>query len=67
MDYVELSEAELNRRVKAFMDTARSRDPEKCALVCSKYPVLSVDQMNHVRRREIPVGLHPEGIPRERL
>jgi hypothetical protein len=42
------------------MGAARLSDPEKCALVCSKYPVKSQRQMRTIAETEIPVGLHPE-------
>ena len=45
--------------VRAFLATARMRDPEKHALVCAKYPVKSRHQMERIHRREIPVGLYP--------
>lgn len=46
--------------VKAFMAAARMSDPEKHAVVCAKYPVLSQRQMRRIAEIEIPVGLHPE-------
>jgi len=48
--------------VKAFMDAARVSDPEKHAVVCSKYPVKSNRQMQRISTIEIPVGLHPEAF-----
>lgn len=42
------------------MATARLLDPEKHALVCSKYPVKSHRQMRTISETEIPVGLHPQ-------
>lgn len=48
--------------VKAFMDAARMSDPEKHAVVCSKYPVKSNRQMRSIAEIEIPVGLHPEAF-----
>lgn len=48
--------------VKAFMDAARLSDPEKHALVCSKYPVKSRRQMRRIAEIEIPVGLHPQAF-----
>ena len=48
--------------VRAFMDAARLSDPEKHALVCSKYPVKSQRQMERISKTEIPVGLHPEAF-----
>ena len=48
--------------VKAFMDAARLADPEKHAVVCSKYPVKSRRQMERISKTEIPVGLHPEAF-----
>ena len=46
--------------VEAFMAAARLSDPEKHALVCSKYPVKSRRQMRTLSEIEIPVGLQPE-------
>ena len=48
--------------VKAFMDAARLSDPERHALVCSKFPVKSQRQMQRIAKTEIPVGLHPEAF-----
>ena len=48
--------------VKAFMDAARMSDPEKHALVCSKYPGKTRRQMQRIAKVEIPVGLHPEAF-----
>ena len=45
--------------VEAFMAAARLSDPEKHAVVCSKYPVKSRRQMRTISEIEIPVGLHP--------
>lgn len=42
------------------MAAAHLSDPEKHALVCSKYPVKSRRQMRTIAEHEIPVGLHPE-------
>jgi len=52
--------------VAEFMATARLSDPEKHALVCSKYPVKSRRQMRTISEIEIPVGLHPEIRPGQR-
>ncbi len=41
------------------MDAARESDPERYAVLCSKYPVLSRRQMRRIAETEIPVGLHP--------
>lgn len=46
--------------VADFMAAARIADPEKHALVCSKYQVKSRRQMRSIAEIEIPVGLHPE-------
>jgi hypothetical protein len=45
--------------VEAFMATARMSDPERHALVCSKYQVKSARQMRRIAEIEIPVGLQP--------
>ena len=45
--------------VKAFLAAARVSDPERFAVICSKYPVKSRRQMQTAREIEIPVGLHP--------
>lgn len=45
--------------VANFLGAARLSDPEKHALVCSKYPVKSRRQMQRISKTEIPVGLHP--------
>ena len=43
-----------------FMVAARLADPEKHALVCSKYPVKTRRQLRRIREIEIPVGLQPD-------
>ena len=48
--------------VEAFMAAARLADPEKHAVVCSKYPVKSQRELRRISKVEIPVGLHPEGF-----
>lgn len=48
--------------VERFMAAARLSDPEKHAVVCSKYPVKSARQMRRIAETEIPVGLHPEAF-----
>ena len=53
--------------VEAFMAAARLSDPEKHALVCSKYPVKSHRQMRTISEIEIPVGLQPELRAGQRL
>ena len=45
--------------VAAFLATARMNDPERYAVLCSKYPVKSRRQMRSIREREVPVGLYP--------
>ena len=45
--------------VAKFMAAARLSDPEKHALVCSKYQVKSRRQLRTIAEIEIPVGLHP--------
>ncbi len=46
--------------VEAFMAAARLSDPERHALICSKYPVKTHRQMRTIAEIEIPVGLQPE-------
>jgi len=48
------------------MAAARLADPEKHALVCAKHPVKTSHQLDHIRRAEIPVGLHPQRLRRRR-
>lgn len=42
------------------MAAARMSDPERYAVVCSKFPVKTRRQMRSIHEVEIPVGLHPE-------
>lgn len=55
-----MSDVSHEAAVEAFMAAARLSDPEKHALVCSKYPVKSRREMRTISEIEIPVGLHPE-------
>ena len=45
--------------IEAFMAAARLSDPEKTAVVCSKYPVKTKRELRRISKVEIPVGLHP--------
>ena len=51
--------------VEAFLASARMSDPERYAVICSKYPVKSKRQMRSIHEIEIPVGLHPGKLARD--
>lgn len=58
----DLTKAELithEQRVAAFMFEARATDPERVSLVESKYPVLSVRQMQRRQKAGAPMGSLP--------